>query len=317
MPRGRTKQTPRATSRHIESFLEMMAAERGAAANTIDAYRTDLDHFASFAGQRGGEVEESDSAMIRAYLGDLSESGTAPRTAARHLSTLRQFHRFLIAEGVRPDDPCFAIDSPRRGRPLPKTLDEAGVEALLAAAHRREGPEGSRLAALLEVLYATGLRVSELVSLPRSAVPRDRAMTIVKGKGGKERLVPLGAPARHALAAYGEHRNHFAGKATDSRWLFPSRGRSGHLTRQRFAQLLKELAIEAGIETAKVSPHVLRHAFASHLLAHGADLRSVQEMLGHSDISTTQIYTHVLEDRLKNLVRYHHPLAQARDRRTG
>ena len=311
-PRG-----PRAGFRHIESFLEMMAAERGAAANTIHAYRTDLEKFAAFAAQRSTAVQESDSAMIRAYLGDLADSGATPRTAARRLSTLRQFHRFLVAEGLRPDDPCHAIDSPRRARPLPKIIDEAGVKALLAAANCRTGPEGARLLALLEILYATGLRVSELVSLPLSAVSRDRAMAIVMGKGGKERLVPLGEPALQALAAYKPHRPYFFGKATASRWLFPSRGRSGHLTRQRFAQLLKELAIEAGIEAAKVSPHVLRHAFASHLLAHGADLRSVQEMLGHADISTTQIYTHVLEDRLKSLVRDHHPLARAKESRAG
>jgi integrase/recombinase XerD len=234
----------------------------------------------------------------------------APRTAARRLSALRQFHRFLNGEGVRPDDPTAALDSPRQGRPLPKYLSEAEVDALLVASRARPGPDGVRLVALLELLYATGLRVSELVGLPLAAIARDRRLLSVRGKGNKERLVPLSEPAREALAAWLPLRQAALGPGSMSRWLFPSRSRQGHLTRHRFGQLLKELAIAAGLDPAKVSPHVLRHAFATHLLAHGADLRSVQRLLGHADISTTQIYTHVLEDRLRALVHEHHPLAK-------
>jgi integrase/recombinase XerD len=251
----------------------------------------------------------------------------APRSAARRLSTLRQFHRFLFGEGLRADDPTAGLDSPRQGRSLPKVLSEAEVEDLLAAARARPGAEGARLVAMLEVLYATGLRVSELVQLPAAAAARDPRVLIVKGKGGKERMVPLSEPARDALKAHLKaHRKAAIDKAAidkagpdkpgpGAKWLFPSRGAAGHLTRQRVAQLLKELAVAAGIDPAKVSPHVLRHAFASHLLDHGADLRSVQKMLGHADISTTQIYTHVLDSRLKALVRDHHPLSDAAPRR--
>ncbi len=237
----------------------------------------------------------------------------APGTSARRLSALRQFFRFLFAERFREDDPCCAIDSPRQGRPLPRYLSEEEVERLLAAAHRRGGGKGKRLAALMEVLYATGLRVSELVALPLSAMSRDGRMLIVNGKGGKERMVPLSEPATEAVAVYQRTREHFmpAGRRPDesSPWLFPSRSRAGHLTRNRFGQLLKGLAVDAGVDPAKVSPHVLRHSFASHLLAHGADLRSLQQMLGHADIATTQIYTHVLDERLKRLVNEAHPLA--------
>jgi integrase/recombinase XerD len=234
----------------------------------------------------------------------------APRTGARRLSALRQFYRFLYAEGLRGDEPTAALDSPHQGRPLPRVLSESEVDALLAAARSRDGPEGLRLAALVEVLYATGLRVSELVALPLAAVRRDPRVLLVRGKGGKERMVPLGEPAREALSAYLEVRRRFCPAGRDPRWLFPSRAASGHLTRHRFAQLLKALAVEAGVDPGKVSPHVLRHAFASHLLEHGADLRAVQQMLGHADISTTQIYTHVLNERLRRLVETHHPLAR-------
>jgi integrase/recombinase XerD len=296
----------------------MIAAERGAALNTIEAYRSDLENFAAFTAARGRDVAAAGTEDLRAYLAKLNAAGMAPRTAARRLSALRQFHGFLFGEGLRPDDPTAIIDSPRQGRPLPKVLSEAEVDRLLAAARSRPGVEGLRLNALLELLYATGLRVSELVALPASAAARDARVLIVRGKGGKERMVPLSGPARAALARYRAARSRgrlregrpARAPARESRWLFPSRGRSGHLTRQRVGQLLKGLAIEAGIDPAKVSPHVLRHAFASHLLAHGADLRSVQKMLGHADISTTQIYTHVLSERLKALVRDHHPLAQ-------
>jgi integrase/recombinase XerD len=223
---------------------------------------------------------------------------------------LKQFHRFLFSEGHRTDDPCAAIGGPRRGRTLPKILSESEVVALLEAGRKRPGPEGARITALLETLYATGLRVSELVSLPLGAVKNEEPVLLVRGKGGRERVVPLGEAARDALQTYLAARAEFLPDNTTSPWLFPSRSGSGHLTRQRFAQILKELAAECGIEVSRVSPHVLRHAFASHLLAHGADLRAVQAMLGHADISTTQIYTHVLEERLERLVHDHHPLAR-------
>ena len=301
------KRTPCA-SRHVESFLEMLSAERGASPNTLEAYQRDLGDFAGHLGAKA--VEEAGTDDLRGYLARQSENGMAARTLARRLSALRQFYRFLYAEGLRQDNPTTAIDSPRQGRSLPKVLDEAEVERLLGAARGREGPDGQRLRALIEVLYATGLRISELVTLPLSAIARDPRVLIVRGKGGKERMIPLGEAARAALADYRAARKSFLKGRQDSPWLFPSRGKGGHLTRHRVAQLLKELAVEAGIQPSKVSPHVLRHAFASHLLDHGADLRSVQQMLGHADISTTQIYTHVLNERLKSLVAEHHPLAR-------
>jgi len=317
---------------HVENFLEMLVAERGAAANTREAYGRDLTDFAGFLARRGRAVHQAGAADLRAYLGQLNDAGLAPRTAARRLSTLRQFHRFLFGEGLRADDPTAGLDSPRQGRTLPKVLSETEVEALLAAARARPGAAGARLVALLELLYATGLRVSELVELPAAAAARDPRVLIVTGKGGKERMVPLSEPARDALKRYraaagkrgrGASTEAPAAPAAQApraprapgKWLFPSRGASGHLTRQRVAQLLKELAVAAGIDPAKVSPHVLRHAFASHLLDHGADLRAVQMMLGHADISTTQIYTHVLDARLKALVRDRHPLSDAAPRR--
>lgn len=297
----------------------MASAERGVAANTLDAYGRDLRDFAAFLAGRGLTVEAADGTAIRAYLAALARSGLSPRTSARRLSTLRRFHCFLLTEGVRPDDPCAVIDSPRQGRRLPKLLSEAEVDALLTAARRRAGPEGVRLVALLELLYATGLRVSELVGLPLTALQRDLTMVVVCGKGEKERMIPLTEPAQAAVAVYKTARGHFlpAGRpgGAGAKWLFPSRSGEGHLTRQRFAQMLKGLALEAGLDPGKVSPHVLRHAFATHLLDHGADLRSVQQMLGHADISTTQIYTHVLAERLKALVQDHHPLARPQPRR--
>ncbi len=297
----------------IEAFLEMIAAERGGAANTVAAYGRDLEDFAHFAASKGRTADDANSALIRDYLARLSRAGFSPRTAARRLSALRQFFAFLAAEKWRADDPAAKIDSPRRGRPLPKVLSETEVTALLNAARVRPGAQGARLVALLELLYATGLRVSELVGLPMGAVARDGSHVVVRGKGGKERVVPLGAAAREALHDYAPHRARFipAGAKT-SPFLFASRGATGHLTRAQFARALKHLAIEAGLDPTRVSPHVLRHAFASHLLAHGADLRSVQQMLGHSDIATTQIYTHVLDDRLRTLVGERHPLAVAR-----
>ena len=247
---------------------------------------------------------------VKAFAVALGKAGQSPRTQARRLSALRQFHKFLFAEAVRADDPTITLDSPRRGRPLPKCLSEAEVDRLLEAARKRDGPHGARTTALMEVLYATGLRVSELVGLPLSAVARNQPVLLVRGKGSKERMVPLTETARDALKAYIDQREAFLPKNKASKWLFPSPAGEGHLTRDGFAKLLKDLAMEAGLTPSKVSPHVLRHSFASHLLAHGADLRSLQQMLGHADIATTQIYTHVLEERLKSLVAQHHPLAR-------
>jgi integrase/recombinase XerD len=298
----------------IEAFLEMLAAERGAARNTIDSYRRDLADVESFLARRDRAIEAGTAEDLRDYLAALSANGATSSTAARRLSALRQFFRFLYAEGARPDDPTATIDSPRRGRPLPKLLSEEEVSRLLERARAKRGPEGLRLTALLETLYATGMRVSELVSLPLSAIGRDPRYILIRGKGGKERLVPLSDPARDALTAYKAVRSQFCRSGAESPYLFPSRGGSGYLTRHRFAQLLKQLSVEAGIAPSKVSPHVLRHAFATHLLNRGADLRSVQQMLGHADIATTQIYTHVLDERLKSLVETHHPLARARRR---
>ena len=298
----------RPPSRHIGAFLEMLTAERGASRNTVEAYGRDLADYEAFLSRAGQSHERAGAEDIRAYFGKMSRAGLAPRTQQRRLSALRQFHRFLAAEGVRADDPTQLIDGPRQGRTLPKVLSEAEVERLIAGAHAMEGAAGLRLAAMLELIYATGLRVSELVGLPLAAAQRAREVLAVRGKGGKERLVPVGEPAREALARWIEARLAGMAEGEVSPWLFPSRG--GHLTRHRFAQELKALAGRIGIDRRAVSPHVLRHAFASHLLAHGADLRSVQEMLGHADIATTQIYTHVLAERLSRLVRDHHPLAK-------
>ncbi len=292
----------------------MLAAERGAADNTLAAYRRDLDDFLRFtAGGGVGDIDDTaltaTTEKIREFMSHLSDSGLAASTASRRLSALRQFFGFLFIEGIRTDDPTAVIDSPRRARALPKVLTEEEVDRLLAAARVIDGPDGLRLTSMLELLYATGLRVSELVTLPLSAALRDPSVLIVRGKGGRERMVPLTDVARSALRDYCAVRATFLKRGKDSPWLFPSTGKDGHLSRQRFGQMLKALAVESGIEPRKVSPHVMRHAFASHLLAHGADLRSVQQMLGHADISTTQIYTHVLDERLRSLVRDKHPLS--------
>jgi integrase/recombinase XerD len=308
-----------ADQRAIDLFLDMLAAERGAALNTLDAYRRDLTDFASHLGDHGQGIAAARSDDVRGYLAALSDRGFSTASVARRLSAIRQLYRFLYAEGHRTDDPGAVIEGPKRGRALPKVLTIADVDQLLETAHagaRENAPDGSpgerlraaRLACLLEVLYATGLRVSELVALPASAA-RDQRVLIVRGKGGRERLVPLNDSARRAMRDYLDLRKE-AGLADGSKWLFPSFGESGHLTRQHFARDLKALAARAGLRPALVSPHVLRHAFASHLLQNGADLRSVQTLLGHADISTTQIYTHVLEERLKSLVRDLHPLAE-------
>jgi integrase/recombinase XerD len=309
------KPTP-ADQRLIELYLDMLAAERGAADNTLAAYRRDLGDFADHVASKRGAVERAASDDVRGYLAALAARGFSAASVARRLSAIRQLYRFLYAEGHRGDDPAAVIEGPKRGRPLPKVLSIAEVDRLLAAA--RQGIDASdqtvaarlraaRLTCLLEVLYATGLRVSELVALPASAARRDERMLVVRGKGNKERLVPLNEAARRAMRDYLALRKE-AGVKDEPKWLFPSFGESGHLTRQHFARDLKSLAGAAGLKPARVSPHVLRHAFASHLLQNGADLRSVQTLLGHADISTTQIYTHVLEERLKAMVRDLHPL---------
>lgn len=298
-------------SRHIDSFLEMLSAERGLAQNSLLAYRNDLADFSGFLTGRNENPETIGTDALRLYMQGLSDDGMTASTAARRLSALRQFFKFLVQENIRKDDPAALLDAPKRARPLPKLLSEDEVDRLLTEArHLRDDPaESARLTALLEILYATGLRVSELVGLRWPPFGDDARFLVIRGKGSKERLVPLSEPARQAIEDYAGWRSDFIEGKT-SPWLFPSRGESGHLTRQRFGQLLKALVIEAGIDPAKVSPHVLRHAFASHLLARGADLRAVQKMLGHADISTTQIYTHVLEARKQALVRQHHPLAK-------
>ena len=301
--------------RHLETFLEMLSAERGAAVHTLDAYRRDLLDYAGFLRKRGRSFEEGSAADIRAYLATLSGAGLKASTQARRLSAMRQLHRFLLDEDIRGDDPTSAIESPKRARPLPKIVSETQTQALIDAAAALEGPEAVRLLCIVELLYASGLRVSELVTLPLAALTGERRMIIVKGKGKRERLVPLGAPAREAIKAYLTVRARFLPKLEKAqRFLFPSRGIEGHLTRRRVAQLLKDLAVKAGVDPRKLSPHVLRHAFATHLVSHGADLRSVQQLLGHADIATTEIYTHVESERLRRLVAEKHPLAVRRKR---
>jgi integrase/recombinase XerD len=299
-----------ASSRHIEAFLEMLSAERGAAALTLDAYGRDLADVAGYLATARIPIERAATEDLRRYFATLVKAKLSARTAARRLSALRQFFRFLLLEGVRGDDPTSVIDTPHLGRPLPKLLDENEATALIKAAQRWPGPEGRRLCCMVELLYGAGLRVSELVALPLAAARRDPRVLIVRGKGDKERMVPLGEQARAALRSYLDIRSYFLAPHESSAWLFPSRGASGYLTRRRCGQLLKELALGAGLDPARLSPHVLRHAFASHLVDHGADLRSVQEMLGHADIGTTQIYTHVQSARLQRLVAAHHPLAR-------
>lgn len=294
--------------RLIDRFLEMMAAERGASANTLAAYRRDLEAYA----ESGLDLKRAGPDDIRAHLEALEAQGMARSSAARKLSAIRQFHRFLHGDGLSADNPATAIDSPRAARPLPKVISRGEAESLIAAARARTAsargkaiPKAWRMLCLVELLYATGLRVSELVGLTRQAATTERDFILVKGKGGRERLVPVSEAAREALEAY------LAALGTPkkpSKWLFPSSGAQGHLTRQHFALELKALAREAGLPD--LSPHVLRHGFASHLLEGGADLRAVQQMLGHADISTTQIYTHVQAERLQQVVETHHPLAK-------
>ena len=301
----------------IELFLDMLAAERGALGNTLAAYRRDLAGLAAHLRKRKRNLADAATQDLRAYLATLTASGFKASSVARHISAIRQFYRFLYAEHHRSDDPAAVLEGPKRARALPKVLSIGEVDTLLDAARTAmedgDTPAAHRLRAarllcLLEVVYATGLRVSELVALPASAARRDQAMLVVRGKGGKERLVPFNAAAKRAMADYLTMRDDNA-RGKTAKWLFPSFGESGHITRQHFARELKALAASSGIAADRVSPHVLRHAFASHLLHNGADLRVVQTLLGHSDISTTQIYTHVLEERLKSLVRDLHPLA--------
>jgi integrase/recombinase XerD len=294
---------------HIEAFLEMMSVERGASANTRSSYATDLSHYAAALKARGKSPAQADADDIRAYLNSLAKLSASTR--ARRLSAIRQLHGFLKGEGYASQDPSLRLIGPKTKRPLPRVLGEREAAGLIAAAEAKPAPDGARLLCLLELLYGSGLRITELVSLPLSAYDGDAETLKVKGKGGRERIVPLGGKAAQALGTYLAMRGRFMPKGGSARWLFPSRGGSGHLTRQRVAQSLKALAIEAGIDPARLSPHVLRHAFASHLLAHGADLRSVQTLLGHADIATTEIYTHIEAGRLLETVARHHPLAQA------
>ena len=301
----------------IDLFLDMIAAERGAARNTIEAYRRDLVDYADFLARRRTSTIDVDTASVRAYLVSLQARGFEASSAARRLSSIRQLHRFLLSENLRGDDPAAVLDGPRQRVRAPKILSVAEVDELIEAARATaeaseatpvQSLRAARLYALVELLYATGLRVSELVGLPRTAARSKEAFISIRGKGGRDRLVPLTSAARAAMAAWREKLQAAAPALADSKWLFPSDAESGHLTRQAFARDLKALAGSVGIGAARISPHVLRHAFASHLLQNGADLRIVQELLGHADISTTQIYTHVLDERMRAMVRDLHPL---------
>jgi integrase/recombinase XerD len=304
---------------HVESFLEMMSAERGAARNTLSSYERDLDDLRDFLSERGQRLTDAGSADLSSYLQSLAARGFAATSQARRLSTMRQFYKFLFAEGLRSDDPTGILDAPRKERALPKSMKVKDVDRLLARAAEEADEAGPgqygrvRMQVMIELLYATGMRVSELVSLPARVLDQEGRFLMVRGKGNKERLVPLSRTAIAALARYRDLRSELArtsGKEDESPWLFPANSKEGYLPRQVFARDLKDLAIRTGLDHRALSPHVMRHAFASHLLENGADLRVVQELLGHSDISTTQIYTHVLEERLHQLVQTHHPLAK-------
>lgn len=306
---------------HLEAFLEMMIAERGAADNTIESYQRDLTEVSNFLSERRTSLNKATSDDIKAYLKQMSDEGYAASSQSRHLSSMKQFYRFLHDEGILDDDPTGIIDAPKSGLKLPKTLSEDEVGQLLdlaeAEAKTAKGDKDliskTRFRALLELLYATGMRVSELVALPIGVLKRDEPFLIIKGKGNKERLVPISQAAKSALADYLAAMEAYQAKQKnpeETPFLFPANSKTGYLARQVFARELKSIAAQAQIDVEKVSPHVLRHAFASHLLSNGADLRAVQELLGHSDISTTQIYTHVLDERLKKLVNEHHPLAK-------
>ncbi|MFL6688569.1 MAG: site-specific tyrosine recombinase XerD [Alphaproteobacteria bacterium] len=307
------RRLPSDGGRLIESFLDMMSAERGVSANTLAAYRRDLLDFGASLARSDGAFRSAAAADLKRYIASLS--GMASSTQARRLSALRQFFAFLYSEGIRKDDPTTTVDAPRHQRPLPKVLSRSDVETLITTAATCKDAEALRRVCILEILYASGLRVSELVSLPLTAARSRDGFFLVMGKGRKERLAPLNLSARKATAAYLKVRNEFLPKgAKESKYLFPSRSTEGHLTRRRLHQMLKELALKANIDPNKLSPHVLRHAFATHLVEGGADLRSVQTMLGHADIATTQIYTHVANDRLRDVVNAAHPLAKRKHR---
>lgn len=301
--------SPKKSSRHITSFLQMMSVERGAAVNTLENYRRDLEKLEGFLFRKSSRLETASTEDLRKFIKSLLDSGYAPRTSARRLSAIKQFFKFLYGERIRPDDPAASLDNPKIGRSLPKYLTEEEVDMLLTYAKEETSPKNLRLSAMLEVLYACGLRVSELISLPLSAFTRETDMLIVTGKGNKERMIPITKAAADAVTLYRAVRSEFLNKGQESPWLFPSRrAREGHVNRHTFDKELREAAYQAGI-TKKVSAHVIRHSFASHLLDRDIDLRSLQQMLGHADISTTTIYTHMLGDREKQLVLNKHPLA--------
>ncbi|RAK60432.1 recombinase XerD [Phenylobacterium hankyongense] len=296
-----------------EAFLEMMSVERAAAKNTLTAYARDLGDAAAFLAARGRDLADAAAEDVEAYFAALGARGLSPATAARRRAAVRQFYRFVLGEGWRKDDPVRRVEAPKKGRALPNVLSREEMNRLIAAAGAKDGAQGLRLGCMVELAYASGLRISELTGLTLAVLARDPAYLIVKGKGGKERLAPLNEASRAAVKAYLEVRPGFLPKGDKANpWLFPSRGKGGRLTPRRFAQLLDEAAADAGIDPARVSPHVLRHAFATHLLEGGADLRVVQTLLGHADIATTQIYTHVAGDRLREVVQNRHPLSKKR-----
>jgi integrase/recombinase XerD len=299
----------------LETFLEAFMAEKGAAPNTIQSYRKDLEDFLAFLEKKSLSLLSLTLPDLQAYLSSLMARGLTSSTRARKVSSLKQFYKFLLTENIIKENPTAFLDAPKKEKNLPKVLEEGEISLLLKTAADNESEEGIRLYCLLEILYATGLRVSELVSLPLKTAEaldlKEECVTmLVKGKGSKERLVLLSKAALMALSRYLKVRSFFEDEKKQSPWLFPSRSEKGHLTRQRFAQLLKELALNAGLPFARISPHVIRHAFATHLLDHGADLLSIQKLLGHSDISTTEIYTHVAAQKLKGIVFEHHPLSK-------
>lgn len=310
---GRPKQAIAAMPYQMENFFEMLAVERGVSKNTMFAYRSDLLDFLDFCKARQKDWQKIMARDVESYTAFLSSNKKfKPRSQARRLSALRQFYRYMVSENILPHDPTETLAAPKLPRQLPKYLSEQEIQQLIAAALADKSDEGMRLLTLLEILYASGLRVSELVGLKFAAVARGQKFLTVRGKGDKERIVPLTDAASDAIADYLKIRGVFLPPNTASPFLFPSRSASGHLTRQRFAQLLKELSVVANLDPARLSPHKVRHAFATHLLEHGADLRSLQQMLGHADISTTQIYTHVVKGRLIDAVVTHHPLAKTK-----
>ena len=302
----------------VEAFLEMMSAERGAAKNTLSNYTNTLERYLNYLMDENTSPSKAQTKSIESYLRHLTDEGLSASTQAMHLSSIRQFHKFLFAEGIRKDDPCSTVDSPKLGRPLPKIMSIEEVDQLIGLAEQEANDKkgsaakklrAARLYALIEMLYASGLRVSELISLPKTAANASGKFLTIVGKGNKERIVPLSDKCKQAITLYMSHMKS-GSKGEESKFLFPANSATGHYARQVFARDLKELALRAGLDAAKISPHIMRHAFASHLLQNGADLRSVQQLLGHADISTTQIYTHVLDERLKQLVEEHHPLGK-------